>query len=1081
MSYDLQVLADNRDALLLAEVAAWLHNLGKLEPRFLVDAIDGETPENLSPLLRIPPSNSGLSQYSIRRFTRPSILQSDFPFADFAGVLYFPDESIRQKVTELDQKLERIHSELQRSDLSNEHRRDLGKKLNEIKQSKNKTVNELTQTEESSWLQREQEIDQAIIPSLHWSLGALLTMFWESEWFEKPFLENYQPGSEDDPDYQRTPKSTIRLKPGSSMDLPALLLLAHGEISGQEKKGVDQNGQYTTVESYGETNPSLKKLRLATAFGFEREIHWKKWQNNRKEIVEWMLDHWNSPLQLRKEVNSKLRGLADALGDTQRPINEISLWDYSASTAALFKTAVAQSFLTNRMPTPATMRWRLASIRLDAFDFLFQANQIADIIARKRLLTEAYQLIAQQLEIELPVASQVYSDEHGLVMAVPELPEWDEKQLEDALCTHILETLENPTHLTTLSSPPILYGTTDVRPAVIVVPPQRGKKLDLQTALPTPLVKSTPSAEQIARWWSNGSSDRCSVCGLRPVGYMEPDLPAFVTQEKAKERQICGICLARRGRRAEGWAKSWQHKHEQGYVGETIWIDEVADINGRFALIVGQFDLDDWLNGALVRSLAIGTDEKGNWLSKPPTFARVFRVWRTTKQFWEDVQQMALTGLQDDRRRLMLHIDGRPDLGQYHAYDLHLGPTSISVIWIPPQGNQSGYLVSVDNLQYIARQLGSDETISRDSALSAIFVEDFIRKEWIESEREPRLFNPEGAMAGRRSNFLRGCRLASSDHQKNAYAPVIPILAEPRTFMALTPANKAMDVVKAIKAKYEREMGKVRNRLPLHLGVVYAGRRTPLASVLDAGRRMLRYPGRTVQAKVDSVSPVIPWPAEVSLTLTVDGRQIDVTVPTVMGDGNTPDLWYPYWQVTGKPTDRNRWFVGPDGEHWVHVCDLRRDDVVAFTPSTFDFEYLDASARRFEVAYGKDDGRRLGKDKKQRPYLLEQVEALESTWETINQDLSTSQIKALNSLIEGKRQAWEEPSGTSELSETEPQDKSKVSKTFATFVKDSLSNSKASADLKDAVLTGMLADALEIHMTIHKDKPQKDLSNQEAS
>ncbi|HIQ05664.1 MAG TPA: CRISPR-associated protein Csx11, partial [Anaerolineae bacterium] len=35
MSYGLQVLADNRDALLLAEVAAWLHMLGKFHEDFL--------------------------------------------------------------------------------------------------------------------------------------------------------------------------------------------------------------------------------------------------------------------------------------------------------------------------------------------------------------------------------------------------------------------------------------------------------------------------------------------------------------------------------------------------------------------------------------------------------------------------------------------------------------------------------------------------------------------------------------------------------------------------------------------------------------------------------------------------------------------------------------------------------------------------------------------------------------------------------------------------------------------------------------------------------------------------------------
>ena len=79
----------------------------------------------------------------------------------------------------------------------------------------------------------------------------------------------------------------------------------------------------------------------------------------------------------------------------------------------------------------------------------------------------------------------------------------------------------------------------------------------------------------------------------------------------------------------------------------------------------------------------------------------------------------------------------------------------------------------------------------------------------------------------------------SIEISNSQYTPAIPILAEPRTFIALVPADKALDVVDKIKAKYEREMGKVRNRLPLHLGIVYAHRRTPLRAILDAGRKML--------------------------------------------------------------------------------------------------------------------------------------------------------------------------------------------------------------------------------------------------
>jgi hypothetical protein len=321
------------------------------------------------------------------------------------------------------------------------------------------------------------------------------------------------------------------------------------------------------------------------------------------------------------------------------------------------------------------------------------------------------------------------------------------------------------------------------------------------------------------------------------------------------------------------------------------------------------------------------------------------------------------------------------------------------------------------------------------------------------------------------------------------YVPAIPILAEPRTFMALVPAKSALAVAQAIKAKYEREMGKVRNRLPLTLGVVYAGRRTPLAAVLDAGRRMLsRRPMADSRWQVaagvelQDIAPDDGWPKRVLVSLRRDDRQIHVKVSTVMGDGDTRDVWYPYWQVAGKPADRNRWFVGPDGGHWVHVCDLRPGDTVTFTPSTFDFEYLDTSARRFEVAYGTD-GLRLGEDRPQRPYLLEQVDDIQAVWQLIKPkkqaaqepSLSTTQIKALETLIQAKRSEW--------LKHPDEQCPN-ARETFRQFCRDALAtagwNGKKWKDLssddrnllEEAAVRGMLADALELHLTIAKEEEE---------
>jgi len=73
-------------------------------------------------------------------------------------------------------------------------------------------------------------------------------------------------------------------------------------------------------------------------------------------------------------------------------------------------------------------------------------------------------------------------------------------------------------------------------------------------------------------------------------------------------------------------------------------MDEVADINGRVALLVGQFNLDRWLDGALIRSLLINPPEgiiseadDVDKHEKSPSFARIRRIWETTRKFWQDV------------------------------------------------------------------------------------------------------------------------------------------------------------------------------------------------------------------------------------------------------------------------------------------------------------------------------------------------------------------------------------------------------------------------------------------------------------
>ena len=102
-----------------------------------------------------------------------------------------------------------------------------------------------------------------------------------------------------------------------------------------------------------------------------------------------------------------------------------------------------------------------------------------------------------------------------------------------------------------------------------------------------------------------------------------------------------------------------------------------------------------------------------------------------------------------------------------------------------------------------------------------------------------------------------------------------------------------------------------------------------------------------------------------------------------MGDGQTEDLWYPYvfWKrdAVGKPTpykpaaNVSSQGLYPEEERcWPYSCRFvtgGRPNLI-LPPATFDFEWLDTNARRFEIAY-EDCGQRHSRPS--RPYLLDDL------------------------------------------------------------------------------------------------------------
>jgi len=809
--------------------------------------------------------------------------------------------------------------------------------------------------------------------------------------------------------------------------------------------------------------------------------------------------HFNNITQhslFRDEVKD---AFSKAIGDTRRPLNDVSLWIWSNTAAAFYKAALAFAVL-SRPADPSTidlstLHWRFLSIRFNGLQFLESVARISDLLARQKLIEDSFRKVRLLLEETYPLGTEVYGDENGKVFIVPDIDTLLELQDQHGITLYqlILDAFRSGT----IDMKKQLQVGGEVVPYVVLgptwpsdpVPWYPREKLNPPPILPiTEQLPEIPAnradSYSISRWWQNDSRDICSVCHLRPQGWrasahpMHHEYrakgktcpPALKCQLcKTLERKVCSICEQRREDRSQRWADKERNT--------TIWLDEVADTNGRLALIVGKFGLEPWLDGrVLFYPKGYGEAREASsseQMIETGTPARLLRVWETTQKFWQAITSDFKTRIGPVNTRLHLYGEflsgSKEDLDALtvsHTYNLKVGFSNLSITCIAPDE----YL-TVDNLHRVALLLGASKADYEDETKAANYLQDHLQGTSWEVE-EPTGYGSPNKPRGR-------LHITSMPREHISYVPAVSLFDEPRIFMALVPAEKALNVAQAIRDSYKEEMGKVCNRLPLSLGIVFAESHTPIPAILDAGRRMLKLSvedEKWIVRKVDLLLVRNSWADEVKLLLEKSGQRIPVTVRTVMRDDTVRDVWYPYWRVEQDshgqpPSDRTRQYVDAQNHCWVHIHDLRENDVVCFMPSRFDFEFLDTAARRFEVSYEGDRRRRIPPSS--RPYYLEQLNEFEELWAILSQGLTTSQIHNLLGIIEAKRAAWRVG-----------QQNSLSQQAFEVVVHDALSNAewrlnaRPSEDqfrwLCQAAVSGQLTDVAELYIRILKRPTQLD-------
>jgi len=980
VSKDLNILAENRDALLLAEVAAWLHMIAKYQDSFLdgVKDVDIKIPEDITPnYLELEKSlRKNMKSFLKEGFKLPTDVDLDFTICDF---------------------------------IENHRNRD----------------------SQGIWVR--------------------------------------------------------------------CLIDAHGRGSGT-KKGVlkdqcyfKQDGNIYLSSPFADDKlikkPSSKKSQFYSFLTDEFKLL-SSLSSNNWDLNDW--DKWRTQF-----IDTLHLHFCSSVSDDRIPINDVSLWDQTVSSVAFFKCEIAEALLCGwKDPIQNKPKFRILRIAFDGDEVIAKSSLIGDVLSKRDAIKNGFEEIKKLLEIDYPLGFEVYRDHNQILFLVPHIDK-------------ILDFKKDDEFLKLIQKQFDVIFKKDIQLDISVSHSASRNVYFLGSMIDSTKKPLMPSISEITNFWA-ASEEKCTSCQIRPQSLFFGN------------RQLCEICFER----IKGRSKKWI----QDRVNDTIWIDEIADINGKISLIVASFDLKDWLNGKMISTYRNPTNEKVPYFSeilmeldsplknypkirtqlgqvtktknildkkilsgfkylhefydflvesedlaeetysslqkneklalaiwrKTPSFARIYRVWETTFKFWDTIKENLNVIVKPVPLRLIIKPETEICLPENSSYKAVLDDISFTIFHT--EGNE--YII-IENLERLAKKIFDNQ---KDKSKKAIDASSKIRAYLIGKKIE--IYDPDGKKRDKPLGSLQVLDVISEDAN---YVPVIPILAEPSIFMAIVPADKALNISKAIKKKYEEEMGKVRNRLPLTLGMVFAKSHTPISSLMDAGRRMLKNTSTEDEWKVKSVKDEELCDSGHKFRTLEFDNGIEWKVPVTMRDGQTKDIWYPYFYIGDKekemPENREKSFKGPDGwlVHASEIKDGKDGDILRILPSTFDFEFLDSSSRRFEVYYD-DDGKRRDKTKSLRPYLLEELDEFEKIWSIVGpKKLNRSQLKNVMYLLETKREEW-------------PVEDEENVPVFRNYASDVLKNAnwqtkpeKEDFDkIVDSAVTGKLKDVVEIYMDILK-------------
>jgi hypothetical protein len=355
--------------------------------------------------------------------------------------------------------------------------------------------------------------------------------------------------------------------------------------------GCEQTDHSKSLEELQSNPPPVFK---GNVFGLEKKIDPQSLERDRRlfycELTRLLqIEHGRAPRQWDSRSNGSsndfsyeqtflpIRQLMEtswdnAMSDTTRPNNDTSLWEHVYSVSTISKAFHAEHLL-NPKTSADEQQFYIVGIGFDWFHILSTAHKIGDVMGRSLVIDAIFDECIREFEFESPIGNHVYRDQDCLFVLIANcdglIEEFQARATELCLSKsggdifpHFVRTPQPTRTLTVL--PALIEAMREAFAAPVAVNPSLFI-LRLNQMIPVGRV--------------------CPICRLRRIERSPTALD---------KNPVCDTCNRRR-------MQAGQIRQPK----QSVYLSEIADDNGRVALLQVRIGLRDWLNGKLIRTTFI--------------------------------------------------------------------------------------------------------------------------------------------------------------------------------------------------------------------------------------------------------------------------------------------------------------------------------------------------------------------------------------------------------------------------------------------------------------------------------------------